>query len=117
MPDVPPLHVYPRLWTESRNRFPRDEQWPDQFKLLCALARAWRQNNRAAYRRLPKGEQLFIRSLATIDVDDFIAELRSRFPNEASPLARIDPADPFVDKSQYRDLYPVQMNGKPYGHA
>jgi hypothetical protein len=38
MPDVPPLHVYPRLWTESRLKYPHDHQWPQQLQLLCELA-------------------------------------------------------------------------------
>jgi hypothetical protein len=118
MPDVPPpLVVYPQLWTESRLKFPHDWQWPEQFRLLCALARDYRKNNRAAYRRLPEGERLFLQALDQVDVEDFIATLRSNYPRDLNPMLRIDPSDPYVDKSQYHDLYPVQMNGKRYGHA
>jgi hypothetical protein len=98
MPDVPPLHVYPRLWTESRLKFPRDEQWPDQLRLLCQLARAWRHNNRAVYRRLSDGERLFLQSLAEIDTAEFIAMLRNDFPRERNPMLRIDPSDPCVEQ-------------------
>jgi hypothetical protein len=59
----------------------------------------------------------FLQALAEVDVEDFIATLKSNYPNEVNPNLRIDPSDPFVDRSQYRDLYPVQMNGKRYGHA
>jgi hypothetical protein len=113
----PALQIYPSLWEQSRARYPDDAQWPDQFRTLCALARDYRHNNRTAYRRLPEGERLFIQSLATVDIDDFIATLQTKYPRDPNPMLRIDPSDPYVDKSQYRDLYPVQMNGKRYGHA
>jgi hypothetical protein len=117
MASPPPLRVYPSLWVASRERFPDDAQWPDQFRLLCQLADGYRKRNRAAYRRLPEGERLFIQSLATVNVDDFIATLSSKYPHDCNPMLRVDPSDPFVDRSQYRDLYPVQLNGKRYGHA
>jgi hypothetical protein len=44
-----------------------------------------------------------------------IATLNRYFPDEPNPLLRIDPSDPFVDKSQYPGLYPA-MNGRRY-HA
>jgi hypothetical protein len=116
-PSVPPLQIYPSLWAASRRQFPRDEQWEDQFRCLCALARRYRRKNRAEYCRLPEGERLFLQSLDQVDVEDFIATLRSKYPRDPNPMLRIDPSDPYVDKSQYRDLYPVQMNGKRYGHA
>jgi hypothetical protein len=55
--------------------------------------------------------------LDEVDVVDLITALRQDYPGEVNPMLRIDPADPGVDKSQWPDLYPVQMNGKRYGHA
>jgi hypothetical protein len=98
MAEVPPLVVYPKLWRQSRDQYPHDWQWPDQLRALCQLARDWRQNNRAVYRRLPDGERLFLRSLAEIDTAEFITMLRNDFPHEANPMLRIDPSDPFVEK-------------------
>jgi hypothetical protein len=115
MPDapVPPLLVYPELWQQSRERYPHDWQWPDQLRHLCALARAFRRQHRAEVGACGEGERLFLQSLAQIDVEDFIVTLRSDFPNESNPMLRIDPSDPYVDRSQYPSLYPT-MNGKRY---
>jgi hypothetical protein len=98
MPDAPPLHVYPRLWTESRNRYPHDWQWPDQLRCLCELVRDYRQNDRAAYCRLPDGERLFLQALDQCDPAEIIAMLRSDFPDEPNPMLRIDPSDPYVEQ-------------------
>jgi hypothetical protein len=110
MPDVPELLVYPRLWTESRNKFPHDWQLPDQFRELCRLARDYRRNHRAKLRRCGRGEQLFLKSLDLVDVEDFIISLRAEYPDEPNPMMRIDSNDPGVDRSQYPDIYPT-MNG------
>jgi hypothetical protein len=109
MPDVPPLHVYPRLWTESRLKFPRDEQWPDQLRLLCKLAHDYREAHPRVVKALPDGERLFLQSLAEIDTAEFIDMLRSDFPHEANPMLRIDPSDPFVEQP-----VTTRMNGKRY---
>ena len=98
MPDVPPLHVYPRLWSESRLKYPRDEQWPDQLRCLCRLARDYRKANPRVVKALPDGERLFLQGLAEIDTAEFIAMLRNDFPRERNPMLRIDPSDPFVEK-------------------
>jgi len=114
MPDVPPpLRVFPHLWRQSRERFPNDWQWPDQLRCLCALARDYRRQHRAAVRACGEGERMFLRALDEIDPAEFIEMLRTDFPHEANPMLRIDPSDPFVDKSPYPDLYPV-MNGHKY---
>jgi hypothetical protein len=84
MPDVPPpLHVYPRLWTESRLKFPHDHQWPDQLRFLCQLARDYRKANPRVINALPEGERLFLQSLDQVDVDDLIATLQADFPDAA----------------------------------
>jgi hypothetical protein len=98
MPDVPELRIYPRLWTESRNRYPHDWQWPDQLRLLCKLARDFRRNHRAEVKACGPGERLFLQSLDQVDVEDMIATLRSDYPGEANPMLRIDPSDPYVEK-------------------
>ena len=110
---APPLVVYPELWRQSLLQHPHD--WRAQFRCLCQLARTWRENNRAASRCLPDGERMMLQALDQVDVEDMITTLESDFPDESNPLLRIDPSDPFVDKSQYPDLYPA-MNGKRY-HA
>jgi hypothetical protein len=119
MPDhssVPQLRVYPMLWERSVSRHPRD--WQKQLRALCALARMYRRDHRADYRRLPLGEKRFLQALATVDVGDLIRTLQNDYPGEDNPLLRIDPADPGVpNKEDYPGLYPVQMNGKRFGHA
>ena len=114
MPDapVPPLVVYPRLWTESRNQYPHDWQWPDQLRCLCRLARDFRRQHRAEVMACGGGERLFLQSLDQVDVEDFIATLKSDFPHDQNPMLRIDPSDPFVEQTQ---LTPI-MNGRRY-HA
>jgi hypothetical protein len=114
MPDsAPPLHVYPHLWTESRNQYPHDHQWPDQLRCLCALARAYRKANPKVVNALPAGERLFLQSLDQIDVEDFIETLKSDFPGEPNPMLRIDPSDPGVtNKEDYPELY--SMNGHKF---
>jgi hypothetical protein len=107
MPDVPALQIYPRLWQQSFEQHPAS--WPDQFRALCQLARAYRREHRAACRRLPEGERLFLQALDQCDPEDMIATLQHDFPDEANPLLRIDPADPYVDHSQYPEIY--AMNG------
>jgi hypothetical protein len=111
---VPPLVAYPELWKQSLDRHPAD--WRAQLRSLCALARMYRRDHRRDYTKLPLGEKRFLQALATVDVGDFIRALESDYPDE-NPMTRIDPSDPYVDKSQYPGLYPVQMNGKRYGHA
>jgi hypothetical protein len=118
MPDVPPLQIYPQLWQESLRAHPTC--WQDQFRCLCQLARDYRKNNRAAYRQLPKGERLFLQALDQCDVEDMITTIATEWaPGASDPLGALNPADPYVDKTdpQWRDLYPVQFNGKKYGHA
>jgi hypothetical protein len=111
MPDVPPLVVYPGLWELSRASFPDDAQWPDQLKLLCALARDYRCAHAREVSALPPGEQLFLQSLAEVDTADLIETLRKDYPGE-NPLMRIAPDDynPHLDP-QYRRT----MNG--HSHA
>jgi hypothetical protein len=116
MPDVPPLHVYPRLWTESRNLYPHDYQWPDQLRLLCKLAGAYRKAHPKVVNALPAGERMFLQCLDEVDVGDLITTLRHDYPGEANPMLRIDPADPGVDRAQYPGLYP-EMNGRKYPHG
>ena len=98
MPDAPPLHVYPRLWQQSREQFPSDAQWPDQLRCLCRLARDYRRAHARVVNALPEGERLFLQALDQVDVEDMIATLRSDFPHERNPMLRIDPSDPFVEK-------------------
>jgi hypothetical protein len=98
MAEVPPLVVYPELWRQSRALHPHDWQWPDQLRCLCRLARDYRRKHRAAFIKLPEGERLFLQALDQVDVEDFIATLKSDFPHEANPMLRIDPSDPFVEK-------------------
>jgi hypothetical protein len=100
MQAVPKLRVYPRLWRMSRARFPHPPQWPDHLELLCSLARDFCRRHRRLLARLPPGEKMFLRSLADVDVGDFISMLRSDFPAEINPLSRIDPADPLIDRHQ-----------------
>jgi hypothetical protein len=117
MPDyshVPQLRIYPMLWERSLSRHPHD--WRAQLRSLCPLARMYRRDHRRDYTKLPLGEKRFLQALATVEVGDLIRTLETDYPDE-NPMLRIDPSDPYVDKSQYRDLYPVQMNGKRYGHA
>jgi hypothetical protein len=113
MPDapVPPLVVYPHLWQQSRERHPTC--WQDQFRCLCELARAFRIEHRATVVTLSDGERMMLQALDQVDVEDMIITLESDFPDEPNPLLRIDPSDPFVDKSQYPGMYPT-MNGKRY---
>jgi hypothetical protein len=110
---APPLVVYPHLWQQSRERHPTS--WQDQFRCLCQLARAYRREHRATVMTCSEGEQMMLQALDQVDVEDMIITLEIDFPDESNPLLRIDPSDPFVDKSQYPDLYPA-MNGKRY-HA
>jgi hypothetical protein len=117
MPDAPPaLRVYPSLWALSVKKFPRDEQWPDQFKHLCKLVKRFRREHRAEVLACGEGERLFLQALDQCDREDMIRTLRNEYPHE-NPMRRIDPSDPSVDKTQYPGIYPVQMNGKRYGHA
>jgi hypothetical protein len=95
------------MWAESRARFPHDWQWPDQLRCLCALTRDYRRRHGRICNALPPGERLFLESLDEIDVDEFIAMLRSDYPDEANPMLRIDPSDPLVEK-------PVTMNGRHF---
>jgi hypothetical protein len=116
MPDyssVPQLRVYPMLWQRSLSRHPAD--WRAQLRSLCALARVYRRDQRAAYRQLPKGEKLFLQALATVDVGDLIRTLESDYPAERNPLLRISPDDPYVCKDDFPGVY--HMNGKRYFHA
>jgi hypothetical protein len=117
MPDdysfVPPLVAYPALWRQSLDRHPAD--WRAQLRSLCALARIYRRDQRAAYKALPRGEKLFLQALATVDVGDLIRTLESDYPAERNPLLRISPGDPFVNKDDFPGVY--QMNGKRYFHA
>ena len=110
----PELVIYPSLWQRSRERFPHDWQWPDQLRYLCELAADYRANNRPAYRALPDGERLFLQALATVDVPDLICSLKNDYAAEANPMLRISPDDPYVDRSQYPNIY--RVNGKRY-HA
>jgi hypothetical protein len=116
MPDYsvpPPLVAYPALWQQSLNRHPAD--WRAQLRSLCALARLYRRDQRAAYKALPPGEKLFLQALATVEVGDLIRSLESDYPQERNPLLRIDPSDPYVRKEDFPGIYP--MNGKRYFHA
>jgi hypothetical protein len=112
MPDapVPPLRVFPELWRQSREQYPLDQEWPDQLRLLCKLAHDFRRQHCAVVKTCGRGEQLFLKSLDLIDVEDFILSLRAEYPDEPNPMLRIDPNDPGVDRSQYPDIYPT-MNG------
>jgi hypothetical protein len=116
MPDAPALRVYPQLWQQSLQQHPTS--WQDQFRCLCALASNYRKTNRADYRRLPEGEKLFLQSLAECDVEDLVHTIATEWGRDlAHPLLPFDPSPPDVDKSEDPDIYPVQMNGKRYGHA
>jgi hypothetical protein len=110
---APPLVVYPELWRQSLLQHPDD--WRAQFRCLCQLARAYRREHRATVMTCSEGERMMLQALDQVDVEDFIITIESYFPDEPNPLLRIDPSDPFVDKSQYPGLYPA-MNGKRY-HA
>jgi hypothetical protein len=74
---------------------------------LCKLARAYRQNNRATYVKLPQGEKLFLQALDQIDTGEFIA-----MSHEKNPMLRIAPDD----ENPYDPQYRRTMNGKRY-HA
>jgi hypothetical protein len=119
MPDdyshIPRLVAYPRLWDLSVARHPRD--WRKQLRSLCALARVYRRDHRRDYAKLPLGEKQFLKALSSVDISDLIRTLETDFPDEADPLQRISPHDPYVNREDYPGLYPPQMNGKRYGHA
>jgi hypothetical protein len=83
---------------------------------LCQLARDYRRAHRREVKALPPGEQIFLQCLDEVDVEDLITTLCHDYPGEANPMARIDPADPGVDKAQYPGLYP-EMNGRKYPHS
>jgi hypothetical protein len=68
MAEPPPLRVYPELWRQSREQFP--DNWQDQFRCLCALARDYRREHRAVVKTLPEGERLFLQALDQYDVEE-----------------------------------------------
>ena len=96
MAEPPPLRVYPELWRQSREQCP--DNWQDQFRCLCALARDYRREHRAVVKTLPEGERLFLQALDQYDVEDIIATIAADFPDEPNPLLRLDPSDPFVER-------------------
>ena len=102
MAEPPPLRVYPELWRQSRAQHPHD--WRNQFRCLCRLARDYRRDHRAMVLACGHGERLFLQALDQCDPQEIIDAMVADFPSEPNPLLRIDPSDPFVDKSQYPDL-------------
>src|SRR5262249_41147756 len=68
MAEPPPLSVYPELWRQSREQCP--DNWQDQFRCLCALARDYRREHRAVVKTLPEGERLFLQALDQYDVEE-----------------------------------------------
>ena len=99
------------MWQQSLKQHPTS--WKDQFRALCRLAAAYRREHRADYVKLPRGEKLFLQVLDQCDPQEIIDATVDDFPDEPNPLLRLDPSDPFVDKSQYPGMYPT-MNGKRY---